>query len=137
VEEVSRKLRIAQPVLKKECSAFLTSLSTEIGPVIQKRIVADLQGILAETRALLKEKHPDLTEEDLTSILFALQSEVEKQYTERITSQVNQMFKDISEPFTELQKTELYSELEQKGTADLEKMLLTTSLELLIYEIDP
>lgn len=137
VNELSRKLKLSQPVLEKECTAFLTSLSTDIGPVIQKRIVADLQGIMVETRVLLKKRHPDLTEEDIVSIMDTLVSEVEKQYTERITEQVTMMFNDINETFTDLRKTALYETLAKKDTADLERMLLTTSLELLIYEIDP
>lgn len=137
VNELSRKLKQSQPVLEKECTAFLTSLSTDIGPIIQKRIVADLNGIMVETQALLKERHPELTENDIADILDTLASEVERQYTERITEQVTLMFNDINETFVDLQKTDVYAQLAKKDTADLERMLLTTSLELLIYEIDP
>lgn len=137
VNELSRKLADAEPVLRSEGEALLSGISTNIGPAIQKKIVADLNGIMVETQALLKEKYPQLTDAEIRSILELMQVEVEKQYTERIAEQVSGMFGDLNKAFDDLKKTETYATLEKMDTADLEKMLLTTSLELLIYEIDP
>ncbi|MCU0857051.1 MAG: hypothetical protein MUC65_01430, partial [Pontiellaceae bacterium] len=110
---------------------------TNIGPAIQKRIIADLKGVMVETQALLKEKHPQLTDAEILSILEIMQVEVQEQYMQRITDQVSMMFNDINATFGDLRKTGTYAALEKMDTADLERMLLTTSLELLIYEIDP
>jgi hypothetical protein len=137
VGEFSKKLKVSEPILRHEGMLFLGSISTNIGPAVQKKIVADLSGILLETKLLLKEKHPELTEADIASILETMQVEVEKQYTQRIQEQVCVMFQDINDKFSDLRKTATYATLEKRDTADLERMLLTTSLELLIYEIDP
>lgn len=137
IEEFSKKLKASEPIVKQEAMDLLSGISTNIGPALQQKIVKDLNGILVETKLLLHEKHPELTEKDLMVILEAMQVEVEKQYTQRIEDQVHAMFRDINDQFSDLRKTELYTDLNRKNTADLERMFLTTSLELLIYEIDP
>jgi len=137
IDELSTKLRNSQPLLEQECYEVINNMTEEIGPALQQKVLQDLNQMLKETEVVLKERYPDLTETEVTLMLNSLQSEIQKQYPERIKNQVDKMYEAVNEGLDSLRLTETYKDLSAKNTPELEQLFLTKSLELLIYELNP
>lgn len=137
LKEISQKMTAAEPRFEAECCAVLDNLAKEIGPAVQERVAAELARILQETEIMIRARHPDFKQEDIVMILTTLQKEIERQYTERLAEQLAGLFGDINKSLESIRADAGYKTLIREETQKLEKMLLTTSLELASYEIDP
>ncbi|NQY66595.1 MAG: hypothetical protein HRT72_02575 [Flavobacteriales bacterium] len=137
VDELSLKLKESQGLIELECYSMIENIRGEMGPALQKKIIGDLEEILVDTNLTLQGRYPGLNEAEIFHILYTLRTEVQKQYPERINAQVKAMFDGINSSLKSLKNTDSYKKLAEVDTAGLERMLLTTSLELMIYELDP
>lgn len=137
VKEISEKMTAAEPKFQAECYAVLDNLANEIGPAVQERVAAELARILQETETKVRVRHPDLKQEDIAQILTTLQKEIERQYTDRLAEQLTYLFGDINKSLESIRADAGYKTMVRAETQKLEKMLLTTALELTSYEIDP
>ena len=137
INELSQKMNKAEPRFEAECNSAIAIMASEITTAVSERIVEYLTKILEETETMVLEKHPNLTDEDMTLILITLQDEIQSQYAERFGQQMQLLFGDIDQTLQSVRNDEERTALLKTDTTQLEKMLLTTALELAIYEIDP
>lgn len=135
--EISTKMTAAEPRFEAESLAVLDSMASEIGSAVQARVTEEMAKILAEADAMIRTRHPDFRQEDIVIILDTLQKEIQRQYGEHLNEQLAYLFADINKSLESIRADAGYKILAKQETQKLEKMLLTTSLELASYEIDP
>jgi hypothetical protein len=137
IEALQEKMVQSKDLYHQECVGVLNTLEQEVGPAARDRVIAELTDIFSETEQLISAEYPDFTPQERTQILSALQTEIMEQYEERTAAQLTSMFGEISETLDSIKDDAVYQELATMDSATLERMLVTSSLELLIYEIDP
>ncbi len=137
IDALKKRMAASEEQYEEECLNVLDMLEQEVGPAVQEKITAELGSILTETETMIRSEYPDFTSEELTQILTTLQSEIKTQYEERANKQMALLFGDISQSLEAMRNDAVYQELAAKDTPQLERLLLTSSLELMIHEIDP
>lgn len=136
-KEIIAKFEESESLFAEEFYTIIDDLSTNLGPELHKRVSEELAAILEESTLLVRERYPDLTEDEIATILDTFQNAVEVQYLERLQRQMTILLGNMHETLNGLRDDPEYARLAAKSTEDVEKLFLTTALELMIYEIDP
>jgi hypothetical protein len=131
------KFEESESLFAEEFYTMMDDLTANLGPELHKRVSTELAQILVESTQLVRERYPDLTEDEIAVILDTFRNAVEAQYLERLQRQMTLLLGGMHETLNSIQDDPEYTRLASKSTEDIEKLFLTTALELMIYEIDP
>lgn len=134
---IIEKFEESEPLFVEEFYLMMNGLSENLGEELHRRVSTELAKILVESTQQVRERYPDLTEDEIVMILDTFQSEVEAQYLDRLQRQMALLLGDLNNTLDGLKDDPEYARLASRSTEDIEKLFLTSALELMIYEIDP
>jgi len=137
IDALKNKMSSSEDLYEEECLNVLEMLEQDVGPAVQKKITVELGNILIENESMIHSRYPDFTSEEMALIRTSLQSEITTQYKQRSNQEMSLLFGDISQNLKAMRNDAIYQELATQDSPHLERMLLTSSLELIIHEIDP